>query len=341
MADVANKPSLLFITQKIHQNDDDLGFVILWVKEFVKQGVSVQVICLEKGDFDGSFPVYSLGKEKGYGTLRRALQFLKLIFVLKYSRVFVHMNPEYFTLGGWYWQLRRIPMYLWYTHYTMHAHMRLAGWLCKRLFAATKQSLPQYEGSPKKIITGHGIDIDFWGAPVSENSNPPQHLLTVHRLCRSKRLELGIRALKYLPREYTLTVYGRDVEKDYVQELHELVATEGLTERVRFEGPVPMHALKGVYGEHRVMVNMASETIDKTMLEGMLFGVYPITTRANSEAIGLPTSIAHDDPKEIAEFILSEEWKQYDAVYLRQIVRDRHSLPALIQHINRYVVSGT
>lgn len=335
-----NYPNLLFITQKVHQNDDDLGFVILWVKEFIKQGIDVQVICLEKGDFDGSFPVYSLGKEKGYSTLRRAIRFLKLIVTLKYNRVFVHMNPEYFTLGGWYWWIRRVPMYLWYTHYTMHAHMRLAGWLCKRLFAATKQSLPQYEASPKKIITGHGIDMDFWDAPSSENNNSPQKLLAVHRLCRSKRLELGIRALKHLPDQYTLTVYGRDVEKDYVQELHELVAAEGLSERVRFMGPVPMHALKEIYTQYRVMVNMASETIDKTMLEGMLFGMYPVTTKANSDAIGLPAAIVHDDTREIAEFILSEKWRQYDVGYLRGIVKNRHSLPLLVAQMNEYIVAG-
>src|SRR3989344_528131 len=112
-----NRATLLFITQKIHQDDDDLAFVILWIKEFIRQGVNVQVICLEKGDFsafggDTPFPVYSLGKELGYGKLRRALRFLKLIFTLKYNRVFVHMNPEYFTLGGWYWWLKRKPMYL-------------------------------------------------------------------------------------------------------------------------------------------------------------------------------------------------------------------------------------
>ncbi|MBI4268466.1 glycosyltransferase family 4 protein, partial [Candidatus Uhrbacteria bacterium] len=330
MADVSNKPSLIFITQKIHQDDDDLAFIILWIKEFIRQGIGVQVICLEKGEFDGSFPVHSLSKENGYGTLRRACRFLKLIFTLEYDRVFVHMNPEYFTLGGWYWWLKRVPMYLWYTHYTMHAHMRLAGWLCKRLFAATRQSLPQYEGSPKKVITGHGIDVDFWRSTPSENNQSPQKLLTVHRLCRSKRLEFGIMALKYLPEEYSLTVYGRDVEKDYVQELLELVTAERLEHRVTFKGPLPMHQLKEVYAQHRVMVNMASETIDKTMLEGMLFGVYPITTKTNSEAIGLPASIGRDDPKEIAKFILSEKWKPYDSVYLANIVKDRHSLSSLV-----------
>src|SRR3989339_121211 len=177
--------TLLFITQKIHHNDDDLAFVILWVKEFIRQGVNVQVICLEKRDFsarggpalggDITFPVYSLGKELGHGKMRRSVRFLRLIFTLKYNRVFVHMNPEYFTLGGWYWRLKNIPMYLWYTHYTMHIHMRLAGKFCQRMFAATKQSMPQYEGSPKKIITGHGIAMDFWAGALlnSENNNSP------------------------------------------------------------------------------------------------------------------------------------------------------------------------
>lgn len=343
MADSSIKPvNLLFITQKIHQNDDDLAFVILWIKEFIRQGVNVQVICLEKGDWDNSFPIYSLGKELGYGKLRRALRFLKFIFTLKYNRVFVHMNPEYFTLGGWYWALTRKPMYLWYTHYTMHLHMRLAGWLCRRLFAATKQSLPQYEGNPKKIITGHGIDMNFWAGalPNNENNNSAYNLLTVHRLCRSKRLELGILALKYLPMEYTLTVYGRDVEKDYAQELHDLVKKENLEARVKFMGPVPMAKLKDIYGHYRLMVNMASETIDKTMLEGMLFGVYPITTQTNSAAIGLPISINQDDPKEIADFILRGEWKKHNASFLQNIVKEKHSLESLIRQMNEYIIPG-
>tara|TARA_Y100000310_G_scaffold169635_2_gene169842 strand:- start:8310 stop:9341 length:1032 start_codon:yes stop_codon:yes gene_type:complete len=342
MEDKELKPTLLFITQKIHQNDDDLGFVILWIKEFIKQGVDIKVICLEKGDFDDSFPVYSLGKELGYGKVRRALLFLKLIFSQKYNRVFVHMNPEYFTLGGWYWWIKRIPMYLWYTHYTMHIHMRLAGWFSKRMFAATSQSLPQYEGNPKKVVTGHGSDMEFWlGKEDSlENNNSNYNLLTVHRLCRSKRLELVIQSLKHLPDQYNLTVYGRDVEKDYAQELHELVVKESLQDRVSFKGPVPMHELKNIYARYRIMVNMASETIDKTTLEAMLFGIYPITTKANSEAIGLPNSIDKDDPKEIADFILQEKWKQYNTEYLQNIVKTRHSLSSLIQKMNKYIVTG-
>ena len=133
----------------------------------------------------------------------------------------ITLSPVWYALGWWWWLLVGTPVYLWYTHYTMHIHLLLAGFLCKRMFAATKQSLPQYEGNPKKIITGHGIDINFWlkDFTAKENSSPEFNLLTVHRICRSKRLELAIKALNFLPSEYNLTVYGRDVEKDYYREI--------------------------------------------------------------------------------------------------------------------------
>lgn len=333
---------LLFITQKIHQNDDDLAFVILWIREFIQQGVSVQVICLEKGDFDDEFPVFSLGKEKGFGKIKRALFFLKLIIGLDYDRVFVHMNPEYVTLGGWYWFLARKPVYLWYTHYTMHIHLWLSGILCTRMFAATSQSLPQYNGNSKKTVVGHGIDTRFWHQENSqENNASPYNLVSVHRICRSKRLELGILALKFLPETYTLTVYGRDVEKDYFAELQLLIKENNLKKRVRFMGPVPMSDLKNIYPSYRLMINMAKETIDKTMLESMLFGIYPITTPRNSEAIGLPVYPGGETPEDIARFISTGTWSSYKNDDLKTIVEKKHGLKSLVRTMLAYIVSGT
>lgn len=334
---------MLFITQKIHQNDDDLAFAILWVKEFIRQGLDVQVICLERRDFDDSFPVHSLGKENGVGLIGRIVNFYKYIFTLKYDRVFVHMNCEYVTLGGWYWWLRRIPTYLWYTHYTMHVHLFLSGLICKRMFAATVQSMPQYNNSPKKVVTGHGIDVDHWLEGVKDDLfevRDERRLLTVHRLCRSKRLERVILALKLLPDAYTLTVYGRDVEKDYVKELYELVASENLQTRVNFNGPVPMDELRRIYPQYRLMVNMASETIDKTMVEAMLFGIFPVTTPGNSQAIGLPIWPDGETPEVLAKFILDENWKSISGADLRSIVKEKHSLAALIGRMNEYIKSG-
>lgn len=329
---------ILFITQKIDEQDDDLAFVAQWVDEFIKNGFAVEVLCLEQGVFDGRFPVYSLGKEKGYGKWKRILRFYKYLFSNKPDRVFVHMNPEYFTLGGWYWCIRRVPMYLWYTHYTMHIHLRLAGFFSRKMFAATKQSLPQYEGSPKKVVTGHGVDVDYWYA--KNQCTNPKKIIMVHRLSRSKRVELGIQALKFLPDEYTLEIYGRAIDSQYYQELQKMVQDNGLDSRVTFNGPVPMPELRAQYPQHRIMINMASETIDKTMLEAMCNGVYPVTTAGNAVAIGLQAAPVEDTPEAIATFIRSGTATEHTPEQLPQIVRDRHSLYELVKKMGEYIKGG-
>ena len=57
-------------------------------------------MCLERGAFDDHFPVYSLGKENGNNKFICAMKFILFILKNKTDRVFIHMNPEYFTLGG-------------------------------------------------------------------------------------------------------------------------------------------------------------------------------------------------------------------------------------------------
>lgn len=335
MADSSKKIKLLFITQRINDQDDDLAFVIQWIDEFIKNGVEVQVICLWKGSFDNHFPVYSLGKENNLPKWRWILNFYKLIFSLKYTHVFVHMNPEWSALGGWYWRMTGRKFYLWYTHYTMTWYLRLTGWLANNMFCATPQSLPQYS-APKKVVTGHGIDLSFWADAKGEKIYSAKNILTIHRICRSKRLEIVIKALLDLPVDYTLTIYGRDVESDYADEMRALVKELKLDKRVKFMGPLPAPELKKIYPQYSLMVNMASETIDKTMLEAMLFGIFPVTTRANSEAIGLPVYPENDEPATIAKFILDASWSQIGAVELRQIVEERHSLSSLIKKIIKY-----
>lgn len=330
--------SLLFITQKIDERDDDLAFVTQWIDTFIAQGYSVKVITLGKGEFDGRFPVYSLGKEQGAGKMLRTLRFLKLIFSLKYDRVFVHMNPEYFIIGGWWWLLNCVPSYIWYTHYSNYFPFKVAARFCTRMFAATEQSMPQYVGNPKRIITGHGVDVKFWS---SENHcTNEKDLLMVHRISRSKRVELGIRALALLPKEYTLAIYGRPIDPDYFTELKELVEKLDLADQVIFKGPLPMPELRAIYPKHRIMINMASETIDKTMLEAMVNGVFPVTTQGNAHAIGLSDAPLNDTPEAIAEFIREGSASSVSQGQLVKIVEEKHSLDSLVSKMGGYIKKG-
>jgi glycosyltransferase involved in cell wall biosynthesis len=328
---------ILFITQKLHTQD---AFGVLWIREFIRQGFEVTVVCLEGSDQSFEFPVRSLGKEKGASRFHSILTFESLIMKEKYDRVFVHMAPVWYALGWWYWLLKRIPTYLWYTHYKMQLGVKLFGWFGTRFFCATPQSLPQYMGSPKKSVVGHGIDLSFWPKRRNQSMNPCR-LLVVHRLSRSKRVELNIKALTLLDPSFTIDIYGIEAEKDYVAELKQLVVDLKLSNRVTFHGTAPMQKLPEIYTRHRLILNMASETIDKTMLEAMTCGCYPVTTTANADAIGMSSAPAADTPEAIAEFVkMYAEKAPIDADAMYAVVEKNHSLHGLVQKMGDYIRKG-
>lgn len=329
---------LLFITTKINERDDDFAFTSLWVKEFIRQGFNVQVICMEKGIHTGGFPVFSLGKEAGLPMWRSFLRFQRLILMLRYDAVFVHMNPKWVVAGAWLWWWRRVPAYLWYTHYTMHFPLWFAHAAVRRIFTATKQCIPMYDGDHKKVVTGHGVDMEFWDPPSAPDREPPTHLLAVHRISRSKRLDVTLRALALLPKEYTLTHYGRPLDPrfdpDYEKEIRTLASDPKLAGRVHFMGSVPMPELKKIYPRFQVMVTMVPDTIDKTVLEGMACGVTPVITKEHAEAIGFPTHPSEPTPESVAAYIRGMTVVSREE--LRRIAAG-HSLSSLVEKIASYV----
>ena len=58
--------TLLFITHRINEEDDDLAFTIQWIEMLRRFGVKVVVICVEKKVFHNQFPVFCLGGSKGF-----------------------------------------------------------------------------------------------------------------------------------------------------------------------------------------------------------------------------------------------------------------------------------
>src|SRR3989344_2158348 len=264
---------LLFITPKIEERHDDLAFASLWAKAFADAGYEVPVIAGDVVSHSLPFPVLSVGHAQGGSWLRSFLRFQKLILTLKYDRVFVHMNTRWLAAGAWYWWMRRIPVYLWFTHYTRTVSFRIGEICLKRMFAATKESLPQFEGDPRKIVTGHGIDTRFWDVPELSDSErePATHLLCVHRISRSKRFEMVLKTLAHLPPEYHVTHYGKpqDPSQDpaYAAEIDGLVSLLGLKNRVRFIGAIQMPELRKVYPRFRAFINLVPRTIDKSALE--------------------------------------------------------------------------
>lgn len=344
--------TLLYITQKVHTQD---VFILQWIRAFQRLGYRVILLCLDGSGVPSDIESYSMGKEKGYSRVHQIFLFFKYLVQLRYDRVFIHLNPVWGLLGSGYWILRRISVYLWYTHYVRSASVRVTEWYAQRIFCATEQSVPWRTGvavrsstdplpsaDRKKIVVGHGVDTTFWSGRSNQCSDP-HALLVVHRLSRSKRLEITLRALTHLPSVYRLTVYGIAAEPDYAEEMERLSVDLGLSSRVTFIGTVAKDQLPSIYAAHRLILNMASETIDKTMLEAMTCGCYPVTTRRNAEAIGLPVvsptyAPAGERPEDIAAFIQSFHLVDTDALF--RLVDQRHNLQRLITLLDRFIRIG-
>lgn len=328
---------LLYITQKLHDQD---RFTQLWIDAFRRQGFEIIVVCLEKKISNLPYPVYSMGKELGYSRLRQVWTFWKLITTLKYDRVFIHMAPLYGALGVWYWPLKRIPVYLWYTHWPMNPPLWITTRFAKRFFCAGFTSLPGFEGDPRKVVTGHGIDRAFWKQQPNCAQNP-YAVLVVHRLCRSKRLDIGIRALALLPEKYTMTVYGAPLEPDFVSELHALVKELKLESRVRFMETASMEKVRDeLFPKYKMFFNMAYETLDKTMVECLSAGMWLVTTSRNAESIGLTKAPTDDSPPAVAKFI---EWcSQHtcDGEKAYRVLAEKHNLTNTVRTMSEYIHSG-
>lgn len=335
---------LLFVTPKIDESHDDLAFASLWAKAFSDAGFDVTVICTAKGKTSLTIPVISLGGEQGAPRYLQIFRFWKLLWTTPHDRAFVHMTPRWLFLGCWYWWLKRIPCYLWFTHYTNTISLKIGSRVAKRMFAATKECLPHYEGSPKKVVTGHGIDTTFWETAESPDIDraPATHLLAVHRISRSKRLELILKALALLPPVYRLTHYGRPqdprFDPTYQEEIESLIKSLNLQDRVELKGSIPMEELKKIYPHYRTFINMVPRTIDKTVLEAMYCGLTPVMNRGQAEAIGYPDSPETDDPETIAAFIRSMTMKSREE--LQRLVRERHGLDRLIEKMAVYIRPG-
>jgi len=298
---------LLICTQKVDMDDDVLGFFHDWIAEFAKTCEQVTVICLKQGTFDlpANVKVLSLGKEKlELGTwnldiikkLKYGFNFLRYIRQERqnYDTVFVHMNQIYAILGGFYWRLQGKKIGLWYTHKQVNLSLRLAEKIVDHVFTASEKSF-RIE-SPKKIILGHGIDIEKYRAIAEERDamsadreeskqdTSTFRIITVGRISPIKDYETLIGAAKILSdenRHIEVEIIGGPGTPEqavYLEELKGTVEEKKLADIVRFAGAVPNREIAGRLKGADLFVNMSrTGSVDKAVLEAMACGL-PVVT---------------------------------------------------------------
>lgn len=350
------KVKLLIVTQKVDINDPILGFFHNWLKKFSEICESVIVICLGKGEYNlpANVKVLSLGKEDNFKYSILNFKFFKnIVYILKfynyifkfrndYDAVFVHMNSIYVVLGGLFWKLQKKKILLWYIHPKIDKYLRLAHFFADKILTAAQFSFPLQ--SNKVLITGHGIDIDFF-KKLPENQKQNNSILYVGRISPVKNLEVLIEATNILHSkgvDFVLNIVGGRDERllDYFDTLKSKLNHLENIGKVKFWGQMPNKEMPKICNQSEILVNLTpTGSFDKAILEAMACENLALVSNKAFEKI-LPNDFIFQekDAEDLAQkikqiFNLSLEEKQKYATEFREYIIKNHSLNNLIQKI--------
>lgn len=335
---------LLIITQKVDENDQLLGFFIDWIKLFAERFQAVTILCLEAGKFDlpPNVRILSLGKNKNRPKLFWLFNFYKYIFQKRkeYDTVFVHMNPIWVVVGGWFWRLAGKKILFWYTTKGVTLKLRVAEKFAHTILTASRESfrLP----SKKVIITGHGIDTDLFKPSDKGQTAKVESLkiLSVGRIAPVKNYETLIDAAKILADrglKFSVTLIGEPAlpeDMAYAQKLKNRINRLGLNRYFKFLGKVNYAQLPEYYQSHALFVHLSKTgSLDKVLLEAMACGLPVLSSNDSAKSILPPELIfAENNPGELAEKIQAAQNRGYGQI-LRAYVVKNHNLVKLIDKI--------
>ena len=294
---------LLFATQVLDRGDAVLGFVPGWVEALAAHVERLRVVALEVGDASGLPDNVDWRVIGRTGSLSRWLRWRRVMREALadgasesggFDVVLAHMVPRYALLSAGPARRAGARLFLWYTHKGVDARLRRAERVVDAIFTASEESL-RLE-TPKKVVTGHGIDVEHFAARGVQPVRPPR-VLSVGRLTRSKD------PLTVLAATAILVSRGHDLRLDWVGKEKTLNSTvissvptiRGLARamrqpssmlapmrqppsrrgggpagRVELHGPVPWSRVPPLYQRATVLVNASlTGSVDKVVLEAM------------------------------------------------------------------------
>jgi glycosyltransferase involved in cell wall biosynthesis len=346
---------LLLFNLVTDADDPILGFTHDWIRSLAARVAHVDVVTMSTGrvDVPANVRVYSVGKERGYGEPRRAVElyriFARLGWLRGYDACFAHMQPLFAVMAAPVLRVRGVPLTLWYTHPATTPMLRAAVAVSDTVVTASPESINV--SSNKVVAIGHGIDTDrFRPAPAPAGDDaPPFRVVAVGRIAPIKGLERLVEAAAVLrPRLGTgleVTVAGPVAPADaaYRQELGRRVDAAGLAEVFRFPGPIARADLPALLQASSAAANLTVRGgFDKAALEAMSCGIPLVTTNASFrpllEEAGAPELLAPADAEGLAATLarvaaLPVGERAAIGRRLRAVVVDHHSLDRLTERL--------
>ena len=267
---------LLFLTQTLDADDAVLGFTTRWVEGLAKQVDEVRAVALEVGRTD-SLPSNVSWREIGrHGKIGRWLRYRKVLneaFAEGYDAVLAHIVPRYASLAAAPARRAGAKLFLWYTHGAVDTRLRRAESEVLKIFTATEESLNLE--TPKRVGTGHGVDVaNFDPGGVSPDS--PPRILAVGRISPAKdplTLLAAVSILRSRGRELHLDLVGAGLlsaDDSLRRQVEEQIELGDLSDCVSMPGAVGYSDIAAWYRRATVVVNSSGTgSLDKVVLEAM------------------------------------------------------------------------
>lgn len=345
---------LLLFNLATDADDPVLGFTTTWINALAARCEAVDVVTMRVGKLAvaPNVQVFSVGKERGYGEARRAFEFYRILLRLlrqhHYDACFAHMMQLFAVMGAPLLKLYRVPMTLWYAHKATGRMLQAAEKLVDHVVTSTADGfrLP----SRKLHIIGQGIDtVAFAPATAIANTSQPFTLVSIGRIAPVKRLEIIIAAVKTLHDQGLTDVRLRLIgeattaDRDYLQQLQQMVGDGQLETVVTFTGGMPYAAVAYEYQQADVMVNMsATGSMDKAVLEAMACGL-PVMTANEAFAemlapwgnlLYIPPASPEVLPVRLKRLVQMSPDERADlGTQLRALVVEQHSIARLTDQL--------
>lgn len=332
---------------KMDTDDGVLGFTTDWVNELAGHFDKVFVITHTSGRIQvrENVRVFSVGREKGYSELRRALEFYRLLLgVLRHHQIdycFIHMIQIFAVMAAPVLKCYGIPMTMWYGHQATPFSLHLAHALVDKVVTSTESGfqIP----SNKKVCVGQGItEAKFPFRPFRER-NQPYMLVNVSRLSPSKNIHALIEAVALFTRRHgdnSIKLYligdalnARDCS--YKNSLQEQVARLGISTNVVFCGSVAHAKICEYLTSCDLSTNLAPAegSVDKAALEAMAIGIPVILQNRSFRDIFAAAGVQAD--RYIVPDIQPETLVSYfERHLLANAAQDHKQLLALSQYIH-------